>query len=1287
MKLPKKLLALVLLIMGFVAGYFLFDSKSAKAFNPGDLIISEFSLTPSGQWIELLNTTGSDIDLSDWDVSVTSLSADDTVSGGPSSMTMSGLVPANGMLVVYGVDLWLGELPTPSFLQLINNSDVISAVSYGYHFYTAPYVDQPDYSAGETAMQDNEGNWSVTTSVSLGWYNITTSTLDCDSPPTPGPGVTPPSLSAIELCLPSGVTSNITSGITDPTNATGLYFEKEGMGEIVFGSTLNLTDQNTLNLLQNLKTKLELDGGKVRLDASTATLIRDVGAEIYFYGLKDLGYDNIDTSSIIVRDDSGDIIPTSSVDYPEITGVNWYDTNTGTLQFNTEHFSGYETSPILSEVTPVPDPTGTTTPDYTFSANVTGTYVFLGDCAGTPTGSTTNGNNTITIGPVSESYHSNCAVKVIDGAGNSSTLQMSPFTVDVTGPQMATTTPNPTCVGAGAVGSSTFTFTVNYNEPMDQTATPTVFFDPPLYAVLVDSSRTYSWVSSTVFRVTSDVAMQDGTVVTNVTSTVSSTKDMAGNYSADNVIVNSFYVDFATSSAPSLDTVNGSMNHPQTGSNSNPPIVVSGLTIGDILKIYDGATEIDSVTATATTMARTLSLTEGSHDLSAKAVDPCGNVSDASNVITYILDLTAPSAPVITEINGSTSSPAYGNTSTPQIKLTGEIGTYYYLYDTDGVTVLATNAVMGSPEIFYTSPLSVGTHTLTAKLVDSGNNTSTASASFNYIYDITPPSVVSVSTTKPDGAYPKDAIVGINVNFDETVTVNGTPWLYLNVGVGRYAPWLAFGMNYFSYTVVSGDASQDLDYASTTALILNGGTIKDLAGNDAVLTLPATGTFAGAYDIIIDTATPTVAFTDDVEAGPVASDTITITVSDANPYPSSYAYAYSSDAVCDGSDTYSTSFTSGSSFTVSYNTNNGKYICARARDLANNTTYLASANPLNVSTAPPSSGGGGSSRDMSAPTNISLKINNGATSTASTTVTLNMTATDATYMKISNSQLFTGAEWETFSTSKTWVLEAGLGEKKVWVQFRDDAYNLADSLYDTIQLVLPGEESPVITVIEETQKSAVGPSCPVLSNGDMVKVIGKPAIYSVDKYLQALYFPSGDEFKSWRPTYGGYLSIDQACFDSLNVPKNYPAAVNYRPGSYLIKRPSSDQLYVILPGNTLAKITPEAAEALYGTSAYSGGVGNKVMTVSDVFWPHYVNRSADITEAKAHAGMVIKVSGKIYYVDMENKLREMTTAGFSANGIQERFIRAVQELAIAGLVEGDLIEMEIQELTNKTQSF
>ncbi|MDD2758206.1 MAG: hypothetical protein PHD72_02420 [Patescibacteria group bacterium] len=208
---------------------------------------------------------------------------------------------------------------------------------------------------------------------------------------------------------------------------------------------------------------------------------------------------------------------------------------------------------------------------------------------------------------------------------------------------------------------------------------------------------------------------------------------------------------------------------------------------------------------------------------------------------------------------------------------------------------------------------------------------------------------------------------------------------------------------------------------------------------------------------------------------------------------------------------------------------------------------------------------------------------------------------------------------------------------------------------------------------------AQGATCPTLAAGDMVKVTGKAAIYAVNNDLKVLYFPSGDEFKSWRPTYGGYISITQECFDSLSVPTAYPGAVNYHPGSYVVKRPSSDQLYVVEPSNTLAKITAAAATTLYGA-------GYKVMTVADTFWPHYVSRGSDISTGIAHPGFLAKVDGVTYYVDSDSKLRVVTAAGMTANGFQERFVHTLTSAAIAGLTAGAEISAEIKAVTDKTQS-
>ena len=64
-------------------------------------------------------------------------------------------------------------------------------------------------------------------------------------------------------------------------------------------------------------------------------------------------------------------------------------------------------------------------------------------------------------------------------------------------------------------------------------------------------------------------------------------------------------------------------------------------------------------------------------------------------------------------------------------------------------------------------------------------------------------------------------------------------------------------------------------------------------------------------------------------------------------------YGFSADNVCNGSDTYGNSFTNSVDFTISSQVNNGKYICIKALDTAGNTSYLVSANPLNIDTTAP----------------------------------------------------------------------------------------------------------------------------------------------------------------------------------------------------------------------------------------------------------------------------------------------------------------------------------------------
>lgn len=96
---------------------------------------------------------------------------------------------------------------------------------------------------------------------------------------------------------------------------------------------------------------------------------------------------------------------------------------------------------------------------------------------------------------------------------------------------------------------------------------------------------------------------------------------------------------------------------------------------------------------------------------------------------------------------------------------------------------------------------------------------------------------------------------------------------------------------------------------------------------------------------------PVITINDNVAAGPVQSDTLNVTITDANL--STATYWFSSDAVCNGSDTYGNSFTSWTNFTINTETNNGKYLCFKATDLSGNTTYQVSANPLKIDITAP----------------------------------------------------------------------------------------------------------------------------------------------------------------------------------------------------------------------------------------------------------------------------------------------------------------------------------------------
>lgn len=132
------------------------------------------------------------------------------------------------------------------------------------------------------------------------------------------------------------------------------------------------------------------------------------------------------------------------------------------------------------------------------------------------------------------------------------------------------------------------------------------------------------------------------------------------------------------------------------------------------------------------------------------------------------------------------------------------------------------------------------------------------------VRDTAAPVVSGVSSSKTNGTYGVGEVIAIQVTFSKAVAVTGTPQLTLETGgtdrVVNYTSGTGGATLTFNYTVQSGDVSADLDCVSTSALALNGGTIKSLSGVDATLTLPtpgAAGSLGANKALVIDGVVPT----------------------------------------------------------------------------------------------------------------------------------------------------------------------------------------------------------------------------------------------------------------------------------------------------------------------------------------------------------------------------------------------------------------------------------------------
>ena len=264
------------------------------------------------------------------------------------------------------------------------------------------------------------------------------------------------------------------------------------------------------------------------------------------------------------------------------------------------------------------------------------------------------------------------------------------------------------------------------------------------------------------------------------------TVDVAGNASGASTNF-ALTIDTTAPGAPTLASFTPDSGTVGDGiTNANKPQFTGSVAAADVgatIQIFadGGTTPIASVVTTGTswtTPALATALTDGAHSITAKAVDPAGNASGASNSLSITIDTTAGGTPLVTGITAATDSGTLGDgiTSNNKPAFTGtvaaaDVGSTIQVFADGGATPIAT--VVASTTTWTTPALAAaltdGTHSITAKTVDAAGNASAASATFTLKIDTTAP-VTVITGISPDTGNPTDGVTTASTN----ITVSGT---------------------------------------------------------------------------------------------------------------------------------------------------------------------------------------------------------------------------------------------------------------------------------------------------------------------------------------------------------------------------------------------------------------------------------------------------------------------------------------------------------------------------------
>ncbi|EJM98609.1 Ig-like domain-containing protein [Herbaspirillum sp. YR522] len=513
--------------------------------------------------------------------------------------------------------------------------------------------------------------------------------------------------------------------------------------------------------------------------------------------------------------------------------------------------------------------TRNTTPTFTGTAEA-GSMVTLYDTDGvTALGSAvaTGGNWSITTSVLGEGLHTITA-RATDGAGNigarSAGLGVS---IDTTPPTVAITS-NLATLKSGEVATITFTFSEDPGSTFTWNGSSgDVMVTGGTLSAISGTGRTRTATFTPTANVNSGTA--------SIAVTGGSYTDAAGN-SGGAGTTPSLVFDTLAPNAPSAPIMSSASDTGVSNGDANTrnttPTFTGTAEAGATVMLYDtnGITVLGSTTAdgSGNWSITTPVLSEGTHVVHAAAIDAAGNTSARSGALVVVIDTTAPSVAIASNV----AVLGVGQTATITFTFSEDPGSTFTWDGSSGDLVVSggtLSAISGSGltrTAIFTPAANVGSGTASIAVIggsytDAAGNSGGAGTTPSLVFDTVAPNAPSapvMNTASDTGVSNSDGITrNTTPSFTGTAEAGATVTLYDTDGVTVLGSAVATGGNWSITTSVLGQGAHTI-----TARAIDG------AGN--------IGARSAGLGVGIDTTPPTVVITS--SAGSLKSgETATIT--------------------------------------------------------------------------------------------------------------------------------------------------------------------------------------------------------------------------------------------------------------------------------------------------------------------------------------------------------------------------------------------------------------------------